>query len=58
MRMLHRPVISFILLLTFLWPQGAALAQQPVESLKVGVFVNPPFVMNKDGRYTGMAVEL
>ena len=58
MRTSYGPVISFILLLTVLWPQGAALAQQSSESLKVGVFVNPPFVMREDGRYTGMAVEL
>ncbi|TIS54640.1 MAG: transporter substrate-binding domain-containing protein [Mesorhizobium sp.] len=56
MRML--PVVSFILLLTFLWLQSAALAQQPPTPLKVGIFVNPPFVMNKGGGYTGMAVEL
>ena len=58
MRILYRPIIWLILLLTLLWPQGAALAQQSSESLKIGVFVNPPFVMKKDGRYTGMAVEL
>jgi ABC-type amino acid transport substrate-binding protein len=28
------------------------------QTLKVGLYLSPPFVMEQDGRYTGMAVEL
>ncbi|MER9306987.1 transporter substrate-binding domain-containing protein [Mesorhizobium sp. M0496] len=49
---------SFILLLMLLWPQVAAQAQLPSEPLKVGLFVNPPFVMKDQGQFTGMAVNL
>jgi ABC-type amino acid transport substrate-binding protein len=41
---------------------GAALAQETTEAsrtVKVGVYVSPPFVIEKaDGGYTGMAIEL
>jgi len=53
-----RAAFLFILLLTLFWPLAAARAQQPPEPLKVGVFVNPPFVMNNAGEYTGMAIDL
>ncbi|MER9329626.1 transporter substrate-binding domain-containing protein [Mesorhizobium sp. M0488] len=49
---------SFVLLLTLVWPQVAAQAQHTSEPLNVGVFVNPPFVMKENGRFTGMAVDL
>ncbi|MDQ2704854.1 MAG: transporter substrate-binding domain-containing protein [Pseudomonadota bacterium] len=58
MRKSFGPAVALILLLTLLAPQGAALAQQTPEPLKVGIFVNPPFVMKEHGRLTGMAVEL
>lgn len=48
----------FVLLLALCWPQVEARAQAPSEPLKVGVFVNPPFVMADDQRFTGMAVDL
>lgn len=34
------------------------MAQQASAPVKAGLFVNPPFVMNDDGQFTGMAVEL
>jgi polar amino acid transport system substrate-binding protein len=58
MRKSYRPIVPLIFLLSLFWPLSAALAQQPSETLKIGVFVNPPFVMKQDGRYSGMAVEL
>jgi polar amino acid transport system substrate-binding protein len=35
--------------------QDAPVNPQP---LKVGLYLSPPFVMEEDGRYTGMAIEL
>ncbi|CCV04237.1 Ionotropic glutamate receptor [Mesorhizobium metallidurans STM 2683] len=58
MRIWCRLASSFILLLTLFWPQGAAQAQQSSAPLNVGLFVNPPFVMKGNGRFTGMAVDL
>lgn len=55
----RRTAIAYLFLLAFLLsPTTAPAQEQPVAPLKVGVFVNPPFVMKQDGRYTGMAVEL
>ena len=41
-------------------PLTADLCAQDAEpqSLKVGLYLSPPFVMEEDGRYTGMAIEL
>ncbi|WP_265516472.1 transporter substrate-binding domain-containing protein [Nitratireductor luteus] len=33
-------------------------ADPPPQALKVGLYVSPPFVVEEDGRFTGMAVEL
>ncbi len=55
----RRTTVAFLFLLAFLLPQAVALAQeQATVPIKVGIFVNPPFVMKQDGRYTGIAVEL
>ena len=35
-----------------------ALPELPDRPIRVGVYVSPPFVMEKDGGYTGMAVDL
>ncbi|TIQ38808.1 MAG: transporter substrate-binding domain-containing protein [Mesorhizobium sp.] len=53
-----RSAIPFVLLLVLLWPPAIALAQQSSEPLKVGLFVNPPFVMKDGGHFTGMAVDI
>jgi ABC-type amino acid transport substrate-binding protein len=40
---------------------GPTAAQEPAEAprtVRVGVYVSPPFVMDKAGGYTGMAIEL
>lgn len=59
MRAGYRATIAFILLvISLLWSQAAALAQQPSEPLNVGIYVNPPFVMKTGEKFTGMAVEL
>lgn len=39
-------------------PSEAQEAAEPARSVRVGVYVSPPFVMQANGRYTGMAVEL
>jgi ABC-type amino acid transport substrate-binding protein len=51
--------VTAALLALVLW--GSLLparAQQHAEPLTVGVFVNPPFVIGEDGKYSGMAIEL
>lgn len=59
MRALSRLIVSLVLLVSILWPQVAANAQQrPIDPLQVGLFVNPPFVMKDGEGFTGMAVEL
>jgi polar amino acid transport system substrate-binding protein len=59
MQALPKQIISFVFLLSLLWPQVTANAQQPpTDTLKIGLFVNPPFVMKDGERFTGMAVEL
>jgi len=38
-----------------------AVAQQqvqPAQAVDVGIYVSPPFVMGKDGHYSGMAIDL
>jgi polar amino acid transport system substrate-binding protein len=57
--MLHRSALSLALLLTLLLPQAStAQAPQAPETLDVGLFVDPPFVIADGGRFSGMAVEL
>lgn len=54
----HRVIAFFILFMTSLCLPPPASAQQSAEPLEVGVFVNPPFVMKQNDRFTGMAVDL
>ena len=58
MRMWRRIIAILVLFVLPLWSPTAVHAQQSPEPLTVGLFVNPPFVISADGRYTGMAVEL
>lgn len=38
--------------------QAQEVPAPPPQALEVGLYVSPPFVMEENGRYTGMAVEL
>lgn len=57
MRILSRLIITLLLLPILTLSAGNASAQ-PAESLKVGLFVNPPFVIDDYGGFDGIAVEL
>jgi polar amino acid transport system substrate-binding protein len=48
-------VLSSTLAVAELRAQDGAVDAQP---LRVGVYLSPPFVMEENGRYTGMAIEL
>lgn len=51
--------LAFVLLAALLLPTAPPAAAQPAPGpLRVGVFVDPPFVMPDGDDYTGMAVEL
>lgn len=50
----HFAPILFCLAL-FAWP---CAAEADAQTLKVGIFVNPPFVMAESGAYSGFAIDL
>jgi polar amino acid transport system substrate-binding protein len=55
----HRPALALALLLTLLLPPAAAAqAQQPPETLNVGLYVDPPFVMSDSAGFAGLAIDL
>jgi ABC-type amino acid transport substrate-binding protein len=59
----HLKAWSRRILLPLFWivlavTQVPAVAQESTDPLKVGVFVNPPFVIKKDQQYSGIAVDL
>ena len=48
-------LLCSLLAVTSSFAQETAQAKQPV---RVGLFISPPFVMQQQGRFTGMAIEL
>lgn len=38
--------------------ESVIASPKPLQSIKAGVYLSPPFVMEKNGHYTGMAIEL
>jgi len=55
---MRRFLLSILVLFVLIVYQSTASAQQAPDILRVGVFINPPFVMKNDGQFTGMAVDL
>lgn len=63
-RLLHRcrsPILGLVTLLATLHATGVASGQDvepDKRTVTVGVYVNPPFVVQEQDHYTGMAIEL
>ncbi|MBM7060049.1 transporter substrate-binding domain-containing protein [Pseudomonas sp. UL073] len=53
-----RRCVALLVALLVVCPAVAQEAAQAKVSLRVGVNISAPFVMEKDGRYSGMAIEL
>jgi polar amino acid transport system substrate-binding protein len=56
---IHR-AFALAILASLITTAGLSAQDSPVvpQPVKVGLYLSPPFVMEEDGRYTGMAIEL
>lgn len=59
-RSMFRPLLLTLLALAFspATAQNPDHAGNPPQAVTVGVYISPPFVIDQNGHYEGMAVEL